>query len=342
MSEAPTNHDHDSAMVDREPTLAAALSRLRLQGAIFLRGEYHEAWAYESFPPGDARAVLAPEAVRFCLFHVIARGRLWISRPGGEQFWAEAGDVIVLPYNDPHLMGGVEQADAVPMVQLLASPPWQEMPVVRHGGSGRPTSVVCGYLTSDHPLFDPRLRALPPVFVVRPPEGPARQWVRASIDYAAAQTSVVGGDRLEAPTTIPQLLLIEVLKLHLADAPAEQASWLAALADPVLAPALAALHSAPERKWTLLDLARRSSVSVSLLDERFRERLGLAPIRYLAAWRMHLARDLLRSSDLPVAAVAHRVGYDSEEAFNRAFKRESGQPPGVWRRAGGAAVGVGS
>ena len=161
--------------------------------------------------------------------------------------------------------------------------------------------------------------------------GPARDWVRASISYAAQQTALVADDRFEAPTNIPELLLVEVLKLHLATTPADETGWLHALRDPVLAPALAAIHAFPERRWNLLSLAKEASVSVSLLDERFREVLGLAPIRYLTGWRMHLARDLLRSSDLGVAAVAHRVGYDSEEAFSRAFKRETGLAPSSWR-----------
>jgi AraC-like DNA-binding protein len=209
-------------------------------------------------------------------------------------------------------MGGEEPAELTPMAALIQPPPWERMPVIRHGGDGAATHVVCGYLICDHPLFDPRLRALPPVFVVRPPEGPARDWVRASITYAMQQTALVARDRFEAPTTIPELLLLEVLKLHLSATPGDQTGWLHALRDPVLAPALAAIHTSPERKWNLLSLAREASVSVSLLDERFREALGLAPIRYLAAWRMHVAKDLIRSSELGVAAVAHRVGYDSE------------------------------
>ncbi len=204
------------------------------------------------------------------------------------------------------------------------------MPVIRHGGNGAATHVVCDYLICDHPPFDPRLRALAPVFVVRPPQGPARDWVRASITYAMQQTALVAMDRFEAPTTIPELLLVEVLKLHLSTTPGDQTGWLHALRDPVLAPALAAIHTSPERKWNLLSFAREASVSVSLLDERFREVLGLAPIRYLAAWRMHPAKDLLRSSELGVAAVAHRVGYDSEEAL---VARSSARPD--WHPAHG-------
>lgn len=324
-------HDRAPAVPDREATLSLALARLRLQGAIFLRGEYSEPWAYESLPPRDALAVLAPGAERMILFHVVASGRAWIETRSGERHWAAGGDVIVLPYGDSHRMGGIEPAASVSVSDLIEAPPWRRMPVIRHGSGGAVTHLVCGYLVGDDPLFDPRLRALPPVFVVRPPEGAAREWVRASIDYAAQQTALVAGDRLEAPTQVPQLLLLEILKLHLAGAPAEETGWIRALRDPVLAPALAAMHGSPEEKWTLLTLSREARVSVSLLDERFREVLGLAPIRYLTGWRMHVARDLLRSSDLGVAAIARRVGYESEEAFSRAFKRETGPAPGVWR-----------
>ncbi len=333
MSGRPPSHDRVPAIADREATLSGTLDQLRLQGAIFLRGEYTEAWAYDSLPRRDAVAVLAPGAERMILFHVIASGSAWIESGDSERYWADAGDVIVLPYGDGHRMGGTEPAEWVPMARLLDPPPWQRMPVIRHGGHGAATEVVCGYLTSDHPLFDPRLRALPPVFVVRPPDGPARDWVRASIRYAMQQTALVSIDRFEAPTRIPELLLIEMLKLHLATAPIGETGWLHALRDPVLAPALAAIHAYPERRWNLLSLAKEASVSVSLLDERFREVLGLAPIRYLTGWRLHLAKDLLRSSDLGVAVVAHRVGYDSEEAFSRAFKRETGQSPSAWRPA---------
>ena len=331
MSGRLLSHDRAPAIADREATLSGTLAQLRLQGAIFLRGEYTEAWAYDSLPPQDAVAVLAPGAGRMILFHVIASGEAWIETYDSERHWASAGDVIVLPYGDGHRMGGREPAEWVSVAQLIDPPPWDRMPVIRHGGPGPSTHVVCGYLTCDHPLFDPRLRALPPVFVVRPPEGAARDWIRASISYAVQQTELVTDDRFEAPTRIPELLLTEVLKLHLATTPADKTGWLRAMRDPVLAPALAAMHASPESRWNLLTLAKEANVSVSLLDGRFRDVLGLAPIRYLTGWRMHLAKDLLRSSDLGVAAVAHRVGYDSEEAFSRAFKRETGLAPSTWR-----------
>jgi AraC-like DNA-binding protein len=332
MSELISGHDRVHAAPDRDATLSGVLDRMRLQGAVFLRGEYSEAWAYRSPSTADTIAILKPGAPRMALFHVVASGRCWTALEDGQKHWAYQGDVIVLPYGDRHLMGGSHAAEVVDMATVLDPLPWTKMPVVRHGAGGDRTKVVCGYLTSDHPLFDPRLRALPPLFVVSPSEGPARGWVQASIDYALAQTAPAPLGGLEGPTDLPELLVREVLRIHLASAPQIEAGWLQALADPVLAPALAAIHGSPERRWTVAALAEEASVSVSLLDERFRAMLGLAPIRYLSAWRMHVAGDLLRSTTLGVAAIARRVGYDSEEAFSRAFKRATGRSPSTLRQ----------
>jgi AraC-like DNA-binding protein len=156
--------------------------------------------------------------------------------------------------------------------------------------------------------------------------------VRANIAYALAQTGAGLLDGGVAPATrLPEMLLVEVLRLHLATAPVAQRGWIAALRDPVLAPAMALLHGEPGRKWTVPDLAQAAAVSRSLLDARFRDVLGRSPIRYLTEWRMHVARDLLATTDLSVVGVARRVGYDAEEAFSRAFKRHHGSAPGAWR-----------
>ncbi|KJL48608.1 HTH-type transcriptional activator RhaR [Microbacterium hydrocarbonoxydans] len=332
MKGGSVDHDRAPAAPDREPafSLEEALGRLRLRGAIFLRGEYSEPWAYESLPPQDVTAILAPGERQLVLFHVVASGRCWIEA-GGERHWARAGDVIVLPYNDQHRMGGSDDATPVPIAQILEPPPWERLPVIRHGLGGAATEVVCGYLSCDDALFDPRLRVFPSVFVTTPPPGPAREWVNASIAYALQQTTRVTADRVVSPTSVPELLLAEILKLYLAAAPASTSGWWKALRDPVLAPALAAIHSAPERKWSVETLAREAHASASALDERFRVVLGLAPIRYLTLWRMHLAEELLRTPDMGLVAVAHRVGYESEEAFSRAFKREHSASPSVWR-----------
>jgi AraC-like DNA-binding protein len=310
-------------------TVGAALDRLRLEGAIFLRGEYTEAWAYES-PTGEMMAgVLRPGRERLLYFHIIASGRCWVAIDDGERHWAEQGDVVVLPYGHQHRMGGTVETTCVSVLELMSPPPWTEMPVVRHGSGGQRTDVICGYLDVEDPLFDPALAALPPIFVVRP-TGAAKPWVESSLRYVLEATE--GGDAdSQILTRLPSIVVAEVLRLHLASAPAADTGWLAALRDPVLAPALSELHRAPDRKWTVAELAAESNVSKSLLDERFRHVLRRSPIRYLTDWRLHVAKDLLATTDLSVQAIAHRVGYDAEEAFSRAFKRAHGEAPAHWR-----------
>ena len=326
MTEAPRH-------LAETPAIAQiALEGLRLDGAIFFRSELTDAFAFESTPLALADAV-HPGADRLILFHIVAEGRCWVSTTDGDRLWASEGDVIVMPYGDRHTIGGMADADPVSILTLLDAPPWSDLPVIRHGGGGDRTDLVCGYLYSEDPLFDPAMKAFPPAFVVRVPPGPAGGWIRASIDYALAASAPSNLSGSPVVTRLPALVLTEVLRLHLASAPAMDHGWLAALRDPVLAPALALVHGAPERKWTVGDLAAGAAVSRSLLDERFRAILGRSPIRYLTEWRMHLAQDLLATGDLGVLAVARRVGYDSEEAFSRAFKRAAGLPPSHWRAA---------
>jgi AraC-like DNA-binding protein len=326
---------HDRLTTAVRPTvddaLRGAIDGLRLRGAVFLRAEYREPWAYESLTGPVTARLLRPGGDRVILFHVVASGTCWVSVGGGPRHWAQAGDVIVLPYGDQHRMGGVDDAEPVSISSFMQSPPWERMPVLRHGANGRLTDVVCGYLDSDDPLFDPGHRIFPPVFVVRPPSGTETEWVRANVAFAVQQTHAVPSPRQPGATRLPELLLVEVLRLHLATAPSLDRAWAPALRDPVLAPALALLHGAPEHKWTVAELAASAGVSRSVLDARFRQVLGCSPIRYLTDWRMHVAQDLLRSTDLGVVGVARRVGYDAEESFSRAFKRAVGSSPGTWR-----------
>ena len=329
MTETP-----ESGSGQRPPdVLRLTLEQLRLEGALFFRSELTDGFAFESAPLELADS-LHPGADRLILFHIVASGSCWVAVDDGIRHWADAGDVIVLPYGDRYTMGGQATAETVSILDLLDPLPWDVIPVIRHGGGGRRTDVVCGYMHSEHPLFDPTMRALPPVFVVRLPPGPAAGWVQASIGYAMEEMAPPSNRSTSLLSTrLPELVLIEVLRVHLSTAPAVERGWLAALADPVLGPALALLHRSPERGWTVADLASRAAVSRSVLDDRFRHVLGRSPIRYLTEWRMHLAEDLLATTDVTVFDIARRVGYVSEEAFSRAFKRERGLSPSHWRAA---------
>jgi AraC-like DNA-binding protein len=316
-----------------EELLRSTLAQLRLEGAIFFRSELTDAFSFTSAPLALVDA-LHPGADRLILFHIVAAGSCWVSTQDGVRHWAHEGDVIVLPYGDEYTMGGTTPTDTVSILGLLDAPPWEDIPVIRHGGGGVRTDVVCGYLHSDDPLFDPTLRALPHLFVVRLPPGPASTWVQASISYAIEESAPSNRSTSLISMRLPELVLVEVLRAHLASAPtADSGGWLFALRDPVLAPALSLIHGSPEHPWTVAELASGVAVSRSLLDARFRTVLGRSPIRYLTEWRMHVAEDLLATAEITVFDVARRVGYGAEEAFSRAFKRERGLSPTHWRAA---------
>ncbi|GAB2846089.1 AraC family transcriptional regulator [Lentzea nigeriaca] len=324
----------EGASAPVEP-LNEALERIRLEGAIFMRCEFTERWALSDLGGPSFAAMMHPGAERLILFHVVASGRCWVSTPDGERTWANAGEVIVLPYGDEFRVGGEDPVEPVSVMTVVPPPPWNEMPTLRHGEGGSRTDIVCGCLYSEDPLFDPDLKAFPPAFVVRAADGPARSWFDASIAYALEQAPGGGGIRR---TKLPEMLIIEVLRLYLATAPGADRGWLAAVRDPVLAPAMKAIHGQPGRRWTVEDLARLTAVSRSSLDARFREVLGLSPIRYVNEWRMRVAQDLLATTEMTVAAVARRIEYESEEAFSRAFKQANALSPSAWRarRSAGA------
>ncbi|HXN15247.1 MAG TPA: AraC family transcriptional regulator [Usitatibacter sp.] len=310
--------------------LSEVLAHVRLSGAIFLRGEYAAPWAFDSPESHELAAVLAPGAKRLILFHIVREGRCWVSAKG-ERVELAAGDVAVLPFADRHLMGSPGCDKAVPIAELLPPPPWSGVPTCRFDGGGENTGVVCGYLKCDELLFNPALRMLPALFRVRPRPGPGAQWMQACVQYALEETAHRRPGGADLMSRLPELLFIEALRLYAQSVDANARGWLAAMKDPVVSHALAHLHAQPAHKWTVTELATRSFTSRSVLDERFRRLLGCSPIRYLTEWRLQLAADLLRGNRLKLAAVAERVGYESEAAFSRAFRRHAGCSPARWR-----------
>jgi AraC-like DNA-binding protein len=307
------------------------LELVRLTGAIFFRSTFRSPWAYRSPPAAELAGALPPSAGSLVMFHIVAAGRCWVSLDSGERQQVTAGDIVVMPYADANNWSSIEPAEPVSIMTLLPPPPWLEFPHLQYGGDGDETFVVCGYLHGDAVLFDPVLRALPGLFVVRPPEGPAAAWVRASVDYALA-ASATGPVGSPADNRLPELLFSEVLRLYLEQGrDARLTGWLAALRDPIAGPALARLHADPAHDWTIAELARAVPTSRTVLLDRFADLLGQPPIRYLTTWRLSLASGLLLTTTLSIGEIAARVGYGSEEAFSRAFKRELGTPPAHWR-----------
>jgi AraC-like DNA-binding protein len=314
----------------RADLLADLLSHVRLSGALFLRGMYRAPWALDSPGNCDLVELLSPDAERLLVFHVVRSGRVVVTSKG-HSVELSAGDMAVLPHADRHVMASVELSAAPePISRLLPNPPWTDIPVlVIDNGGDEVAEMVCGYFRCDELLFNAVLRRLPPIFSVRP-TGYAATMLDAAVSYALADGSRSGG--VTAMDHITELLLSEALRLYTEQAPPSQ-GWLAAASDPVLSRALKLMHDEPEYDWSAEELARRANTSRSVLGERFRTMLGQSPIRYLVEWRMQLAAELLRTTDMKLAAIAERSGYGSEAAFSRAFRRHLGQWPAEWRDA---------
>jgi AraC family transcriptional regulator, alkane utilization regulator len=322
--------EHMTETPNPHAVLSEVLRRVRLASAVFLRGEFAAPWAFVSATSQVLAQVVAPAARRLVLMHVAVEGAFRITLDTGETAEVRQGEAVVLPYCDVHTMGYPELAAPVPIVELLPMPPWTELPVTaRIDGGGAPSRVMCGYLHCDDMLFDPLLRALPRLIHVPAAAGPAAQWREASVRYALEAAAKPGASELCA--RIPELVLIDCLEQYAASLTVDRAGWLGALRDPVVGRALALMHAQPTEDWTVEGLAQRLAVSRSVFADRFTQLIGLPPMKYLAQWRLQLAADLVRTTELGIAEIAGRVGYDSEAAFSRAFKRQFGASPASWR-----------
>ncbi len=322
-----------SGLIGTPPVAAAAtktllsdvLSRIRLDGALFLTGAYSAPWGLDS--PGTETLVdlLAPGAERLIIFHALRSGRLNLSA-GGHHLVIEEGDVAILPAAHQHVMVSDGGVAPVPIGTLLPPRPWQGLPRLQHGGGGAVSEVVCGYFRCDELLFNAFFRSLPPVIRIKP-AGTAALLLDAALDRALED-----GDTGNGATSVrlPELLLAEALRIYAADTTLSS-GWLAATKDPVVSRALRLIHDDPIHDWTVDELARAAATSRSVLGERFRALLGQSPISYVVEWRMQLAANLLVSTDLRLAVIAERSGYGSEAAFSRAFNRHVGMSPAQWR-----------
>jgi AraC-like DNA-binding protein len=283
---------------------------------------------------GPAR-LLAPYIARpgshIIVFHLISEGRAYV-RVGEETTPLAAGDIVMFPHGDPHLMGngsGGEIMDSASQIPELLT---RQLELSSLGGGGEATALICGYLACEAGLIRPAIACLPHVVRVPIRTDAAGEWLENSIRYAVSQAASAppGGEVILA--RLAEVLFTETLRRYLTQLPAERTGWLAGARDPTVGRSLAALHRKPAHAWTLEELAHEAGVSRSALTERFARYLGQSPIAYLADWRLELGADAMRTTSRSVLQVASEVGYESEAAFNRAFKRRFGQPPAQYRR----------
>jgi AraC-like DNA-binding protein len=311
--------------------LSDLLRVVRLSGAVLLRGHLSAPWAVGSLPPTQIAPRLLPGARRLVPMHVVAAGHCRIAVRGGEPVALPPGSVAVLPYADPHVLGWGEPVNPVPIDTLLPPAARGGLPLVVHGGGGTRTHLLCGFLQCDELLFNPALRTMPPLLVARTTPDAESSSLGAMIRYLAqeAEAPQAGGACLRS--RLAELLFVEVLRRHVASQPPAASGWLGAVNDPLVGAALQQLHARPGEPWTVARLARAVGACRSRLGTRFTALVGEPPMRYLTRWRLQLAARLLREGEDGLATIAERVGYESEAAFNRAFKRWAGAPPGSWR-----------
>lgn len=313
--------------------LSETLRVVRLVGAIFINARFTAPWCYQSPHADQAAPFLEPGAERVVIFHLITEGTCFVEMGDAPPARLVAGDAVLFPQGHAHRMAsepGLPPASGARLDAVLARRPR----TLAYGGGGPTTRLVCGYLACDARLARLLLAGLPSLVKVNVRGSPAGAWLEASVRYALAEArspNRPGGAGVLAK--LAEVLFIEVLRLSMNEQAEGRTGWLAGVNDRVVGAALKAMHARPGHPWTLEELARTASSSRSVLAERFQQLVGSSPMQYLTQWRMVLAANLLRGSNAPLAAIAEDVGYQTDTAFSRAFRREYGAPPATWRRS---------
>lgn len=297
--------------------LSQILESIRLRSEVLCRSDFTIPWG------------LAMPALEGMYFHIVERGTCLIKLDdGSNSIQASAGDVVIVPRGSAHTLCQPDDAVATPL----------EVHLSRMSSDGAQTtspdtpqtSIICGSFIFEP---DPRYRfaSLMPA-IVRIELGESGEWLDAVVKLIAKESRSRKPGKEIVLRRLTEALFVESLRSWLERQEEMQASWLAALRDESISRAIAAVHSDPARKWTVTDLASIAGLSRSPFAARFVARAGVPPLTYLTRWRMHVASRLLQSRDLSAAQIAAQVGYDSEAAFNRAFKAQYGKTPGAWRK----------
>ncbi|HEX6982022.1 MAG TPA: AraC family transcriptional regulator [Balneolaceae bacterium] len=331
--------------------LSDVLRVVRLQGALFFSTRFTSPWAFDALPAERLARLMQTRAESISLFHIFIEGECWISLEDQEPFLMEKGCGVIFPHSPVHRMrSNPRLSQAKPFDSLLPLFEGDIVPNITYGGKGDLTRFICGYLECDY-RFNPLLGALPPVILISPPnsslldhiseDGPiqhsnviitdSNDWLGTTLGYIIKETEKKDPGCSTIISRLTELLFVEALRRYMQQLPVGQRGWLAGLNDPQTGRVIRLMHEQPEKKWTVEKLAHSVGVSRSVLAGRFTELVGESPMQYLTNWRMQLARFMIRQSEQSFAEIAAQVGYNSDIAFSRAFKRLTGQTPAKWR-----------
>lgn len=312
--------------------LSDVLRVVRLDGALFFNGEFSSPWCFRSSESAAITSSLSPHAGHLIIFHFLTEGRAYAKLEDGTREELTAGDIVVFPHGDAHFLGNGPPVKPVDSFKTFGPNLTEGVKVARFGGGGELTKFVCGFLACEPRMSQVFLAGLPPILKVHVINEPSGQWLENSIRFSVAQMSGANDGTGVVLAKLSEVLFVETLRRYINTLAPDQIGWLAGARDPFIGQALALMHKTPAHPWTVEDLARRVGLSRTRFAERFNHFLGEPPMAYLARWRVKLGAELLQSTADSVAEVAANVGYGSEAAFNRAFKRELDCPPAQFRR----------
>jgi AraC-like DNA-binding protein len=301
--------------------LGEALHFLRMDGAFYCRSELSAPWGMTLHPmPG------------YLWFHVVTTGAVLLEVGDEHSRWLHPGDVTLVAHGHGHCLRSEPGVPAPGVMELDMEHPSDRYEIIRHGGGGAPTTLICGAVRFEHPVAHNLVEILPPIVHIESSEGPRASWMHGVFKLMAAEAREFQPGGEAVITRLADVLVIQAIRSWIETAPAARSGWLGALQDEQIGRALALIHREPARAWTVASLADELALSRSAFAARFTELVNEPAIRYVTRWRMQIAQSALETEGATVAELADRLGYKSEAAFARAFKRVSGMPPGAVKR----------
>lgn len=313
--------------------LSDVLRLVGLTGGVFIDAEFTAPWSVSGkVAPEFCRPYVASPPEYVIGFHYVVEGAFVLTLGNDSSRRIGAGELVMLPRNDLHVFASAGGLAAIGAGALMQKPGASGVPRIIHGGGGARTRMVCGFLGGNVQLH-PLLINLPPVMTLELATLPSGDWMERTFAHAAQTMADGDAGAATVMTKMSELLFVEAVRRYLAALPPEQTGWLAGLRDPAIGRALSIMHARLNESWTADALAREVNLSRSTFADHFTTLIGVPPMRYLLNWRMQVARQKLREANRTIAQIAFEVGYESEAAFTRAFRREFGLPPAAWRKA---------
>lgn len=312
--------------------LSEAMRAVRVTGALFFNGEFSAPWRFATPAQDELRSTISPDSERLLLFHLVTEGQASARAVGGEEVDLVAGDIVVFPHGDAHELRRGRTSTLFPGARLSPKLAEGELATEKWGGGGPVTRIICGYLGFERHAEGLFLGGLPAMLKTSVRDGSTGAWVEGAIRHYAGESQAQRAGRSAVLAKLAETVFVETLCRYMDESPPERTGWLAGARDATVGRVLALLHREPARAWTLPDLARASGTSRTVLAERFAALMGESPLAYLARWRLLLGARRLSTTNWTVLRVAQEVGYESEAAFSRAFRRVFDMPPGRYRR----------